>query len=226
MTTTTRENTKKSKRSILIVDDHPVVREGLAKVINNETDLFISGEAWDMPSIDTALKKERPDLIILDVSLSNSSGLDLIKVLNARENAPPILVLSMHDEALYAERFIRLGAKGYITKDEPTLTLLGAIRKVLRGQYYVSNAVISRVFSRMSKRENDVSIPEIEKLSDRELQVLEMMGQGVSTHQIADYLCLSMKTIQTYQKRTKEKLALKSLNDLIRYAGLWVNNNA
>ena len=112
MTTTPGENTKKSKRSILIVDDHPVVREGLAKVINNETDLFISGEAWDMPSIDTALKEEIPDLIILDVSLSNSSGLDLIKVLNARENAPPILVLSMHDEALYAERFIRLGAKG------------------------------------------------------------------------------------------------------------------
>ena len=226
MTVKPRGNAETARRSILIVDDHPIVREGLAKVINSEGDLFISGEAWDLPSIDAAIKEERPDLIILDVSLSSTSGLDLISVLNARENAPPILVLSMHDEALYAERTIRLGAKGYINKGKPTSTLLAAIRKVLEGLYYVSDPVIYKVFSRMSEKEDEVSVSEIEKLSDRELQVLEMIGQGMGTRQIADNLCLSMKTIQTYQQRTKEKLALKNINDLIRYAGLWVNDNA
>ncbi len=226
MIATTYEIGKKGKRSILIVEDHPILREGLRGVINHEGDLFVVGEAWDTHTAETAIREKKPDLVLVDISLRGSNGLDLIRTLKACYEWMPALVLSMHDEVLYAERAIRAGAKGYLTKSEPPDILLTAIRKVLAGQYHLSDALISRVFDRLYEKRTEKSQSNVENLSDRELEVLEMMGQGACTHQIAENLYLSMKTIQTYQQRIKDKLSLKNATELIQYATQWVNENA
>lgn len=226
MITTTHEIGKKGKRSILIVEDHPILREGLLRVINHEGDLFVVGEAWDTHTAETAVREKKPDLVLVDISLRGSNGLDLIRALKTNYEWLHTLVLSMHDEVLYAERAFRAGAKGYVTKSEPSEILLAAIRKVLAGQYYLSDALISRVFGQLYEKRTEKGRSDVEKLSDRELGVLEMMGQGASTHQIAENLYLSMKTIQTYQQRIKDKLSLKNATELIQYATQWVNENA
>ena len=226
MVATTHEVGKKGKRSILIVEDHPILREGLRRVINHEVDLFVVGEAWDNLTAETAIQEKKPDLVLVDISLRGSNGLDLIRALKTNYEWLHTLVLSMHDEVLYAERAFRAGAKGYVAKSEPSDILLAAIRKVLAGQYYLSDALISRVFGQLYEKRAEKGRSDVEKLSDRELGVLEMMGQGASTHQIAENLYLSMKTIQTYQQRIKDKLSLKNATELIQYATQWVNKNA
>ncbi len=226
MIATTHEIGKKGKRSILIVEDHPILREGLRRIINHEVDLFVVGEAWDTLTAETAIHEKKPDLVLVDISLRGSNGLDLIRALKTNYEWLHTLVLSMHDEVLYAERAFRAGAKGYVTKSEPSDILLAAIRKVLAGQYYLSDALISRVFGQLYEKRTEKGRSNVETLSDRELGVLEMMGQGASTHQIAENLYLSMKTIQTYQQRIKDKLSLKNATELIQYATQWVNENA
>jgi len=226
MIATTHEIGKKGKRAILIVEDHPILREGLRRVINQEVDLFVVGEAWDTLTAETAIREKKPDLVLVDISLRGSNGLDLIRALKTKYERLHTLVLSMHDEVLYAERAFRAGAKGYVTKSEPSDILLAAIRKVLAGQYHLSDALISRTFDRLYEKRTEKSQSNVENLSDRELEVLEMMGQGACTHQIAENLYLSMKTIQTYQQRIKDKLSLKNATELIQYATQWVNENA
>lgn len=214
------------KRSIIIVDDHPVLREGLKRIINHEEDLSVIGEAWDMPSARTAIRAKRPDLVIIDISLGESNGLELIKELKVHCEELLILVLSMHDEVLFAERAIQAGARGYITKHKPNDVLLAAIRKVLNGQYYVSGGVASRIFNRLYNYPKHQKESPLERLSDRELEVLQLMGMAKGSRQIAEALYLSIKTVQTYQQRIKDKLGLNSATELIQYATQWVNADA
>lgn len=220
-----RDNIR-GKQSIIIVEDHPVLREGLKKIINHEEDLSVIGEAWDVPSAWAAIKAKKPDLVIIDISLGESNGLELIKELKMHYEDLPILVLSMHDEALFAERAIQAGAMGYITKSEQSDVLLAAIRKVLSGKYYVGDSIVSRIFNRLFTHPKNLKKSPIERLSNRELEVLQLMGMAKGSRQIAEALYLSIKTVQTYQQRIKDKLGLKNTTELIQYATQWVNTEA
>jgi len=220
-----RDNMR-GKRSIIIVEDHPVLREGLKKIINHEEDLSVIGEAWDVLSTRAAIKAQKPDLVIIDISLGESNGLKLIKELKVHYEELPILVLSMHDEALFAERAIQAGAMGYITKSEQSDVLLAAIRKVLSGKYYVGDSIVSRIFNRLFDCPKNLKKSPIERLSNRELEVMQLMGMAKSSRQIAEALYLSIKTVQTYQQRIKDKLGLKNATELIQYATQWVNTEA
>lgn len=226
MASMSRRNNIRGKQSIIIVEDHPVLREGLKKIINHEEDLSVIGEAWDVPSAWAAIKAKKPDLVIIDISLGESNGLELIKELKMHYEALPILVLSMHDEALFAERAIQAGAMGYITKSEQTDVLLAAIRKVLSGKYYVGDSIVSRIFNRLFNYPKNLKKSPIERLSNRELEVLQLMGMAKGSRQIAEALYLSIKTVQTYQQRIKDKLGLKNTTELIQYATQWVNTEA
>ncbi|MBA7523653.1 Oxygen regulatory protein NreC [subsurface metagenome] len=221
-----QRNMISSIRSIIIVEDHPVLREGLKKIINHEEDLSIIGEAWDVRSAWAAIKAKKPDLVIIDISLGESNGLELIKELKVHYEELPILVLSMHDEILFAERAIQAGAKGYITKSEQSDVLLAAIRKVLSGKYYVGESIVSRIFNRFFDCPKNLKKSPIERLSNREMEVLQLMGMAKGSRQIAEALYLSIKTVQTYQQRIKDKLGLNNATELIQYASQWVNTEA
>jgi len=178
----------KRKRKIFIVDDHPIVRKGLSQMINQETDLTVCGEADSAQHALESLKKSQPDLMIVDISLQGIDGIELIKIIKARYGNLPVLVVSMHDESLFAERALRVGARGYIMKQEAIEKMMEAIRRVLRGELYISEGVSANIVKRFigGKAENTQS--PIELLSDRELEVFQLIGQGVGTRQIADNL--------------------------------------
>ncbi len=212
------ENIQKSIK-ILIVDDHPIVRQGLTQLIENEPGLEVCSQAEDAPQAMSILKKIQPDIIIVDILLKDSSGMELIKDIKIRYPDIPILALSMHDESLYAERALRAGAKGYLMKSEATETVIDAIRKILDGHIYLSNNMSSRIVSKMvglGKSSNHGS--DMDQLSDRELEVFELLGNGFSTRRIAQRLHLSIKTIETYRAHIKEKLNLTDATELMQYA--------
>jgi len=213
-----------NERKILIVDDHPIVRQGLTELINQEKDLVACGQAEDAYEAMEAIKALKPDLVIVDISLKGKSGMEVIKDIKARHPALPVLTLSMHDESLYAERALRAGAKGYIMKQEATEKVITAIRKVLSGQVYVSNQVATRIVSKFAGGTPDADASVIDHLSDRELEVFRLIGQGYRTRQIAERLHLSVKTIETYRAHIKEKLNLASASELLRYAVQWVSS--
>ena len=208
------------KKRIFLVDDHPMVRERLAQMINHEPDLAVCGEAMDGPVALKAINTFRPDLVVTDISLKTSHGLELIKDLKALHPAMPILVLSMHDESLYAERVLRAGAKGYITKQEATTRVLVAIRTVLAGQIYVSEQIISRLLNRTAGGPALGSSP-METLADRELEVFQLIGRGMNTREISQELKIGAKTVETYRARIKEKLNIETGPELIREAIRW-----
>jgi DNA-binding NarL/FixJ family response regulator len=211
-----------NKKKVLIVDDHPLVREGLTDLINKEDDIEVCGWAKDIPHAIKAIKKLNPDVVTLDISLENASGLDLMKDIKARFSGLPVLVLSMHQESIYAERAIRAGAKGYITKHEATKKVIKAIRKVLEGRLYLSEPMKEKLlYSLIGKDEPDAGTSQIDRLTDRELEVFRLIGRGKETRQIAEQLCLSAKTIETYRSRIKEKLNLSSGSELLRCAFQW-----
>ena len=215
-------NDAKSRRTVVIVDDHPLVRERLVELISRENDLSVLGEAEDRLAAFALIERFRPDLAIVDLTLKSSLGMDLIKDVRAAFPEVRILVVSMQDEMLHAERCIRAGASGYITKQEASRNILQAIRTVLAGKIHlgeeVANAIIRRtaILPAVGK---SMAIPEI--LADRELQVFEMLGQGFNTRQIADRLSVEMKTIETYRARIKEKLGLKDSSELLQRAISW-----
>jgi DNA-binding NarL/FixJ family response regulator len=198
-----------------------MIRERLAEVIQREPDLAVCGEAEDHQHALEAVEKTRPNLVIVDLTLKNSHGLDLIKDLQVRRPDLAILVVSMHDESLHAERVIHAGAMGYITKQEATKRILIAIRTVLKGEIYMSEKSALRLASRMTSRPGSRPQPPIEKLTDRELRVLELLGKGLGTRQIADRLNISIRTVETYRARIKDKLQLKDGNELLQYAFRW-----
>ena len=208
------------KKRIFIADDHPLVREWLANLIQQQPDLTVCGETESAPSALSAVAATQPDLVIADINLKNSSGIELIKNLKELHPDIPVLVLSMHDESLYAERVFRAGARGYVNKRETAQKVVEAIRRVLDGKLYVSEKA-AEVLAGETMRGRTVSRPAIESLSDRELEVFDKLGQGIGTQQIADDFRVSVKTIQTYCARIKEKLNLNNATELLREAVRW-----
>jgi DNA-binding NarL/FixJ family response regulator len=208
------------KRRVFLVDDHPLVREGLANLINHQDDLTVCGAAEDSGEATTGIEKTKPDVALIDISLKNESGLELVKNLESKFPNVALIVLSMHDEALYAERALRAGARGYVMKRETTKSMLTAIRRVLDGDTYVSDRVVNLMARRMSSRKAAAKSP-VERLSDRELEIFRLLGQGRTTSQIAEDLRLSLKTVQAYCARAKEKFGVTSLTELLRAAIRW-----
>lgn len=224
MTGTSSSNgSTKTKSRVLLVDDHPIVRRGIADLLNAEKNLEVCGEAANMQDAFALAGKLKPDLAIVDVSLDGNNGIELMKTFSGRYAELPLLAYSMHDETIYAERALRAGAKGYVMKEASPETLLAAIAQVLGGKIYLSEAMSDRLLGKWvgaGASASPTALP-IDKLSDRELEVLQCMGKGLGTAQIADKLCLSVKTIETYREHLKQKLNLGSGHELLRYAIEW-----
>ena len=198
------------KRRVFIVDDHPLVRDGLANLINQQSDLTVCGEAEDSAGAIAGIESSRPDVALIDISLKNESGLELVKTLQTKCPQVTLIVLSMHDEELYAERALHAGLAKILT----------AIRRVLTGDIYVSDRVVNSMARRMSSRKSAAATP-VERLSDRELEIFRLLGQGRTPSQIAEDLRLSLKTVQAYCARAKEKFGVTSLTELLRAAIRW-----
>ena len=216
--------TDKRRSRVFLVDDHPLVREHLRSLLEREPDLAVCGEAGDGPTGLSLITQLEPDLVILDLSLKRSHGLELLKDLKGLRPALPVLVLSMHDEALYAERSLRAGAKGYITKEEATVNVLQAVRKVLSGHVYLSERMSERLMQKMARGGTSPWSSPLEALADRELEVFQMIGRGMGTREIAEQLRLGIKTVESYRARIKEKLRLADANKLIQHAVQWVQS--
>ena len=210
------------KASVLIVDDHPLFRERLCQLINGEPDLQVCGEAETAQEAVQHAIAARPDLVILDITLKGSSGLELTKTLRALSMNLPILVLSMHDESLYAERVLRAGATGYITKNESSGEVLLAVRRVLAGQVYVSAKMNSILLRNVAGAGSRTSARPIDRLTDREFEVLELIGQGQTTRAIAEALKVGIATVDTYRARIKEKMKFRNGIELQHFAIRWV----
>jgi DNA-binding NarL/FixJ family response regulator len=209
------------KSRIFIVDDHPLVREGLSNLINGQDDLIVCGEAEDSVQAIARIGKARPNVALIDISLKNESGLELVKNLRIHFPQVALIVLSMHDEALYAERALHAGARGYLMKRETSKSVLASIRRVLEGGIYVSEKVVNRMARRVGRSREAAANSPVERLSDRELEIFRLLGQGRTSSQIADDLNLSLKTVQAYCARAKEKFGVSSLTDLLRAAIRW-----
>jgi DNA-binding NarL/FixJ family response regulator len=214
---------KSKKRRVFVVDDHPVVRYGLRSIINQESDLLVCGEAAEAATALGSIPSTLPDLILLDISLANGSGLELLKDLVIQHPSIPVFVVSMHDEAVYADRVLRAGARGYLMKAESSQCLLAAIRRVLEGKVFVSENVMTAIASKLGSRNNDL-LP-INRLSDRELQVFELIADGLTTSEIAQQMHVSIKTVQAYIARAKEKFGVLTLKQLLLEALRWRSSN-
>lgn len=209
------------KRRVFLVEDHPITRRGLVELINHEPDLSVCGEADTAAVALEEIKKLKPDLALVDITLPRRSGLTLLKDIRLWTPAVYVLVLSMHDENLYAERVLRAGGHGYIMKDEGGEKLLGAIRQVLGGKTYVSDRVSTRIVDAFAGRSKATENSTVGRLTDREFEVFQLLGQGLPTAEIGRRLHLSPKTIDSHRLHIKEKLQLSSLPELMRYAVRW-----
>jgi DNA-binding NarL/FixJ family response regulator len=215
------------QRRILIVDDHPIFRKGMVMLIEHEPDIMICAEAETAAQALTLVEQLQLDLVIADISLRDTNGIELVKTLKALQPPLPVLVLSMHDESLYAERALRAGARGYLMKQAPPDQLVGAIRQVLRGELYLSSAANHLMLnSFVSGRGGDSSKSAVEKLSDRELEIFELLGKGRGTSMIAHDLCLSIKTIEAHRSHIKTKLGINTAPELVRAAVEWVTRHS
>jgi DNA-binding NarL/FixJ family response regulator len=217
---------ERARRKILIVDDHPILRKGLSMLINQEPDLVVDGEAEDARKALEAIETIRPDMVIVDISLPGIDGVELLKSIKLRYGDLPTLVVSMHDESLFAERALRAGARGYVMKQEALDNVLVAIRRVLAGEIFVSNKIATKMLERMVDSDAKTVASPIDLLSDRELTVFRLIGQGQTTRQIAEKLHLSVKTVESYRSHIKEKLKLSGGTDLLKYAIQWVQSNS
>ena len=216
-------NDNQAKARILIVDDHPIVRQGVAQMVNLQADLQLCCEAGNAEEALIAVSRCHHDLAIVDISLQGVSGLNLITTLRARYPQLPILVMSFHEEALYAERTLRLGAKGYIMKHQATLNILSAIRRILEGGIYLSDDMQGLIMERISSRSYEPGIADpVASLTNCEFEVLRLVGFGFGTRRIAENLNRSVKTIETHRANIKEKLGLKTGAELARFAAFWV----
>ena len=209
-------------KRVLIVDDHPMMRTGLAQLIENEADLKVCADADNARQAMDIAVSQALDLILLDISLPDKSGLELIKDIRALKPGLPILVVSMHDESLYAERVLRAGGRGYIMKQEGGKKLLYAIHQVLSGQIYVSEKMAAGILESFSGRHAEAAVSSVQQLSDREFEVFQLIGQGEGTREIAAHLHLSVKTVEVHRLNIKKKLKLKTATDLVRHAVRWL----
>ncbi|WP_372718568.1 response regulator [Novipirellula sp.] len=214
-----------STKRIMIVDDHPSTRDGLITRVALEPDLEVVGEASDVNEAIAVIGEVRPDLAVIDVSLKSTSGIDLIKAVKERYPHVKMLVWSMYDESLYAERALRAGAMGYINKQQVTDTIIDAIRTILGGELFLSKELSAKMLHRVIAGKKSVPVSPVDSLSDRELETFRLIGQGMATKEIAKAMCLSPKTIETYRARIKEKLQLDDTSLLTREATQWVLEN-
>jgi len=226
--TATKEKPKsasaKAKR-IVIVDDHPLFRKGLEQLINSSDDAFaICGEAGDAAEGISVIRRLKPDLVIVDLSLPGANGIELIKNIRAEFQKLPVLILSMHDESLYALRALRAGAQGYVMKQEALENVINAIREVLAGRPYLSHDMSAKLITNFASG-SDQGNP-TDKLSDRELEILELIGKGRDVHEIAQALHISGKTVETHRAHIKEKLNLKNARQVTRFAVQWLEGQA
>jgi DNA-binding NarL/FixJ family response regulator len=203
---------------VLLVDDHPIVRQGLALLIDREADLSVCGEAEGAHTAFHAIETLRPDIVLLDISLNGPDGLEVLKEIRMKSGSLPVLILSMHDESIYAERAMRAGANGYIMKQEATEKVLIAIRRILQGDVYLSDRLTTTMLQQYVRGGVTTKSSPLLNLTDRELEVFRLIGEGHGTRQIADELHLSVKTIESYQAHIKEKLALRNARELVQHA--------
>ena len=213
---------KSTKNRVFIVEDHPIFSMGMSELINQEEDLEVCGDADNIVFALKAIEALQPDLILVDLSLKDSQGIDLITEVDKGKKPTPMLVLSMHDEAIYAERCILAGAKGYIMKQEASESVIEALRHILAGNIYVSSKIMNKMVNKLTGKPGSDDISVTNRLTNRELEVLTLIGKGLSAAEIAEKLHISAKTIGTYRERLKEKLELKHGAELVRYAVLWV----
>jgi DNA-binding NarL/FixJ family response regulator len=214
---------KTPRKRLLIVDDHPMMRTGLAQLIDNEGDLVVAAQADNAGQAINLVAKQKFDLALVDVSLPDKNGIELIKDLRALSPALPVLVVSMHDELIYAERVLRAGARGYIMKQEGGQKFLQAIRQVLAGQVFVSEKMSARILETFSGKEGGAGSP-VRQLSDREFEVFQLIGQGIGTSEIAMRLRLSVKTVEVHRANIKQKLDVTTATELVRYAVRWLDS--
>ncbi len=214
-----------SKLKVLLVEDHPMFREHLTQLIKRDLGMTICGEADNIRDAMNLIVEQKPDIAIVDITLRGSSGLELLKDIKAQNIELNVLVLSMHDEDLYAERALRAGAKGYITKNEASTELINAIRCVMKGEVYASRQLTTKLLERMTQKRGPADIIDLATLADRELEVFQMLGRGKSTREIAQALNLGESTVETYRARIKEKLQLRSAAELYLRAGQWVRDH-
>ncbi len=213
------------RAQVVLIDDHPMFREHMGALINRDLDMEVCGEADNVKDALKLIIEKKPDIAIVDITLTGSSGLELLKDLKAQDISVPVLVLSMHDEELYAERALRAGARGYITKREASTEVVSALRKVMAGEVYVSKQMTSRLLERIAAKPAAAARDGVERLADRELEVFQMLGRGKSTREIAAELHLGETTVDTYRARIKEKLGLKGSTELYLRASQWVREN-
>jgi DNA-binding NarL/FixJ family response regulator len=218
-----RKTPAAARKKIFIVDDHPMMREGLAQLIAQQGDLIVCGEADDAGTALNQIEKLKPDLALVDITLRSTNGLELMKDLRIRVPAVAILVISMHDESLYAERVLRAGGRGYIMKQEGGKKLMEAIRHVLSGKTYVSEKISARILDIFSGRPSENASP-VERLTDREFEVFQLIGRGLSTKGIAVKLGVSAKTVEVHRVNIKEKLDIGTAPELIRFAVRWIES--
>jgi DNA-binding NarL/FixJ family response regulator len=216
-----KKSAARNKKRILIVDDHPMMRQGLAQLIGAESDLAICGEAENAERALDSIGALKPDLVLVDISLPGKNGLELIKDFQAMQPGLPVLVISMHDESLYAGRVLRAGGRGYIMKQEGGKKLMQAIRQVLDGKIYVSEKMSAEILETFSGRRAGMEGSPVKKLTDREFEVFQLIGQGKGTRDVAEKLHLSVKTVEVHRANIKAKLKLKSASELIRFAVRW-----
>jgi DNA-binding NarL/FixJ family response regulator len=221
-----KRNPSKKRARILIVDDHPAVREALASRIGRQADLEVCGEAADMSEALRLVGDTQPDLAVVDISLKTGNGIDLIKRIKDRNDSVRMLVWSMHSESLYGERALRAGALGYINKDQATDKIVDAIRRVLEGKVYLSDAMAEKMLHRaVGGGREEITRSPLDALANRELEVFRLIGQGVRTAEVAERLHLSVKTVETYRDRIRQKLDLSDGTELAHYATKWVLEN-
>jgi DNA-binding NarL/FixJ family response regulator len=209
------------KSKVFVIDDHPIVRQGLALLINQQPDLVVCGEAEEANSALEGITICQPDILIVDISLNGPDGLELLKAIRVRDLSLPVLILSMHDESIYAERALRAGANGYIMKQEATEIVLVALRRILNREMYVSERVASKMLRRYISGSEGVSRSPVSELTDRELEVFRLIGEGHGTRKIAEELHLSVKTVESYQAHIKDKLSLRNARELVQHAIQW-----
>ena len=217
-----KENkTKENKTQVLIVDDHPVIRDGLVTIVNHEQDFNVCGQADDAPEALKVIAELKPDVAVVDISLKSSNGIELTKSIKARYPKLSVIVLSLHDESIYAERALRAGARAYLMKEAVSENIVKAIRAVLSGEIYVSDKISRKLLRKISGDKDDAAKTPTDTLSDRELETFRLIGEGYKASQIARRLHLSVKTIETYRGRIRQKLDLTDAGELLRYAIKW-----
>jgi DNA-binding NarL/FixJ family response regulator len=214
------------KARILVVDDHPIVRQGLADLLDSQDDFFCCASAGDLVKAQEAVVEQKPDMVLLDLRLGQADGLESIKALKSRFENLRIVVISQFDETVYAERALRAGAMGYVMKDQATEEVLGAVRTVLGGKVYLSPAMTTRVLNSNFASKFQPRAAAVENLTDRELHVLQLLGIGTSTRKIATQMNLSIKTVETYREHLKQKLGLSNSTELVHYATHWVEQGS